>query len=117
MNDRLLRNLKYAVACSLFISVLITTAAAHAQPETLFLFRAPGDVSPASTVASRTMQQRHLLKLDEKGDLLIQYGKARFTVAYNAPTDQFKPSEQRYNPQRDSAATINGISLTASLSF
>ncbi len=48
---------------------------------------------------------------------MIQRGYARLVVAYNLPADQFKPEEQQRIPQRDVIAAINGISLTASLSF
>jgi hypothetical protein len=58
------------------------------------------------------------LKLDENGDLLIQLGKTKFTVAYNAPSDLLKPSDQRQNLQfGNETSAINGISLKASLSF
>ena len=57
------------------------------------------------------------MKLDEKGKIMIQCGSARFNVAYNEPTDRFKPSEKQQNLQREHTAIINGISLTASLYF
>jgi len=117
MNTRLLKNLKkYAAACPLLISAFIVTSVQAAQSEELFLFRSPEAATPARGGDARFLQQK-ILKLDEKGDLLIQCGCARFTVAYNDPADQFKPSEQPQYPQRERIATINGISLTASLSF
>ena len=117
MNARLLKNLKYAAACHILISAFIATSIQAAQAEELFLFRSPGATIPPSGDAPRTIQQKNPLKPDKKGGLLIQCGSARFTVAYNAPLDQFDPSEQQQNSKREHNATINGISLTASLSF
>jgi hypothetical protein len=116
MNVRLLKNLKYAAAYPILISVLIVTSVQATQAEALFLFRSPGATVPSPGGSPRIFQQK-ILKIDEKGDLLIQCGSARFTVAYNEPTDRFKPSEQQQNPQRERTAIINGISLTASLYF
>lgn len=117
MNTRLPKNLKkYAAAFPLLISALIVTSVQSAQSESLILFRSPEAAIPARGGDLRIIQQK-ILKLDEKGDLLVQCGCARFTVAYNAPADQFKPSEQQQNPSRERTAAINGISLTASLSF
>jgi len=117
MNTRLLKDLRHTAAIPLLITVLIAASAPAARAEAIFLFRSPTAPAPDPSGSSRAMQQKNLLKLDEKGDLLIQCGSARFTVAYNAPADRFKPSEQQYNPQREYVANINGISLTASLSF
>jgi hypothetical protein len=117
MNVRLLKHLKkYAVAYLLLISAFIVTSAQAAKIEELFLFRSPGATIPAWNGDASIIQQK-ILKLDEKGDLLIQCGCARFLVAYNEPSDQFKPPEQLQNPQRRHTSPINGISLTASLSF
>jgi len=110
MKARLLKNLKYAAACPILIAAFIVASLQAAQAEELFLSRSSGG-SPS------TIRRNIPLKLDEKGDLLIQYGGARFTVAYNSPLDQFTPSEQQQNPQREHNSIINGISLTASLSF
>jgi hypothetical protein len=117
MNTRLLKDLKYAAIYPILASAFIVTSIQAAQAETLLLFLSPTvTVQPLPVSSSRIFQQKKL-KLDEKGDLLIQYGSARFTVAYNEPIDQFKPSEQQQYPQRERTAVINGISLTASLTF
>lgn len=118
MNARLLKNLKkYAAAYPLLISAFIVAYVPATQAEALFLFRSPDATVPPPVGSPRTNTKNIPLKLDENGDLLIQCGSARFIVAYNAPADQFKPSEQSQYPQRERAAAINGISLTASLSF
>jgi hypothetical protein len=117
MKARLLKNLKFAAACPILISAFIVTSVQAVQAEALFLFRSPDASVPAPGGTPRAFQQNIPLKLDEKGDLLIQCGCARFTVAYNEPADRFKPSDQQQNPQRERSSGINGISLTASLSF
>lgn len=117
MSARLLKNLKYSAAYSILIYMFIVTSAAAVQAEALYLPRSTEATVPVPANSLRTIQQKMLLKLDEKGDLLIQCGCARFVVAYNTPADQFKASEQQYNPQNERSATINGFSLTASLSF
>jgi len=117
MNARLLKNLKkYAAACPLIISAFIVTSTQAAQSEALFLFRSPVAAIPAWGGDARIIQPK-ILKLDGKSDFLIQCGCARFLVAYNEPADRFKPSEQQQFQQRERSATINGISLTANLSF
>ncbi|MBL0224447.1 MAG: hypothetical protein IPQ16_02345 [Geobacteraceae bacterium] len=117
MDTRLLKNLKkFAAACPLLISAFIITPVPAAHAEALFLFRSPESALPARGDEARLIQQK-FLKLDEKGDLLIQCGCARFTVAYNDPADRFKPSHQQQHPQQEQPSGINGISLTASLSF
>jgi hypothetical protein len=117
MSIRLLKNLKrHAVAYLLIVSAFIVTFAQAVQSEELFLFRSPEAAIPIRGGDVRFLQQK-ILKLDEKGDLLIQCGGARFTVAYNDPADMLKPSDQPQYPQRERTATINGISLTASLTF
>ncbi|MBK5274513.1 MAG: hypothetical protein JJE30_05620 [Desulfuromonadales bacterium] len=117
MNAWLLKKLKSFAAFTLLISGFIVTSALAAQAEALILFLSPESTFPSPVGSPRPIQQKNLLKIDEKGDLLIQYGSARFTVAYNEPADQLKPSEKQQNPQREHAASINGISLTARLSF
>lgn len=117
MSARLLNNLKYAAAYPIFIAAFIVTSIPAAQAETLMLFRSPDATAPVTGVSPRIIQQNVLLKLDEKGDLLIKCGNARFTVAYNEPADQFKPSGQFLKQQREPTAAINGISLVASMSF
>ena len=117
MNARLLKNLKkYAAACPLFITAFIVPSAQAAQSEALFLFRSPVAAIPAWGGDARIIQPK-ILQLDELGDLLIQCGCARFIVAHNEPADRFKPSEQQKFQQRERSVTINGISLTANLSF
>ena len=83
----------------------------------VLLFRSPDTAAPVSGDISRDIPQKSFWRVDEKGDLLIQCGSARFTIAYNAPVDQPKPSGQQYSPQREFNTPIIGISLTASLSF
>jgi hypothetical protein len=117
MSARLLKNLKYAAAYSILVSVFIVTPVQAAQTDALFLFRSPGAAIPAHGGTPRTVKLNIPLKLDEKGDLLVQCGCARFTVAYNEPADQFKPSGQQQFQQRERSSNINGISLSASLSF
>ena len=117
MNSGLMKNLKkYAAASTLLISAFMPTSVQAAQSEALFLFRSPAASIPAPGGDARIIQQK-ILKLGEKGGLLIQCGGARFTVAYNEPSDQFKPSEQQQFLQRERRAAINGISLPARLSF
>ncbi len=117
MTTLLLKYLKYSAAFPLIISAFIVISARSARAEAIFLFRSPVATAPGSARIPRDIQQNSFLKLDQKGDLLIQCGGTRFTVAYNTPADQFKPSEQPSNPQREYTSNINGISLTASLSF
>ena len=116
MNTRLLKNLKYAAALPILISTFIVTSVQAAQAETLLLFLSPEITVPVAAAPPQIIKQKKL-KLDEKGDLNIQFGSARFIVAYNEPLDQFKPSEQQQNPQREHSSSINGISLTARLYF
>jgi hypothetical protein len=116
MNPRLLKTLKYAAAYLLLPSAFFITSVQPARSEELYLFLSPEITVPVAAASPRSIQQKKL-KIDEKGDLLIQYGGTRFTVAYNEPEDQFKPTEQQKYPQRDRSAAINGISLTASLYF
>ena len=117
MNARLLKDLKkYAAAFPLIISAFIVTSAQAAQSEALFLFRSPVAATPVWGGDARIIQPK-ILELDGKSDFLIQCGCARFIVAYNEPADRYKPSEQRQFQQRERSATINGISLTANLSF
>ena len=113
MNVRLLKNLKYAAVFPTLIFAFIVTSVQASQAEELFLlFRSPGTTLPPPGGSPRIFQQK-ILKLDEKGDLLIQCGSARFTVAYSEPVDRFKLQ----NPQRERTTTINGLSLTARLYF
>ena len=116
MKSRMLKYLKYIAACPILIVAFFTTSVQKVQAETIFLFQSPEVTTPSPAGISRSIQQK-ILKLDNNGDLLIQCGKARFTLAYNDPADQLKPSDQQYNPQRERTATINGISLTASIYF
>ena len=117
MNARLLKSLKYAAVFPLLVSAFIVIPAPPARAESIFLFLPPVVAPPESAGTPRAIQQKSLLKLDDKGDLLIQCGSTRFTVAYNTPADQLKPSEQQSSPQRESIANKNGLILTASMSF
>jgi hypothetical protein len=117
MNAPLLKTLKQTAAFALLISAFIVSSVPAARAEALFLFRSPDAAAPGHGATPRAIQQKTLLKLDEKGDLLIQCGCARFTVAYNAPADKFKPSEPQQYLQREHGTAFSGISLTASLSF
>jgi hypothetical protein len=117
MNARLLNNLKYAAAYSILISSFIAATVQAEQTDALFLSRPLPATIPAPGGTPRTFQRNTPLKLDQKGDLLIQCGFARFSVAYNEPADQLKPSELQQFKQREHNSIINGISLTASLSF
>jgi len=117
MNARMLKILKHLAAYSLPAIAFFITSVPVAQAEALFLFRSPDVVAFNSREIPRSIQQKTFLKLDEKGDLLIQCGNARFTIAYNAPADQLKLSGQPFSQQREYNAPITGISLTASLPF
>ncbi len=83
----------------------------------MIVFRNPDQAPAIQHFKPTPAQQKLQLKLDDKGDLLIKCGCARFVVAYNSPTDQLKPGEQQGYYQREEVAAINGISLTASVSF
>jgi hypothetical protein len=117
MNARMLKDLTYTAAYSLLIFTFLITSVPAAQAETLLLFRSPETAAPGPNGIPRDIQEKNFLKLGEKGDLLIQCGSARFTIASNAPVNQFKPSGQQYNPQREFNTPIIGVSLTASISF
>ena len=116
MNTRLLEILKHAIVHTALIAAFLGTivSGAHGEPLVLFRDAAPG---PFSDIAALVPRQKTPLKLDEKGDFRIQCGSTRFTLSYTPPVDRFKPTEQRSNPQREMAAAINGISLTASMNF
>lgn len=116
LSARLLNHLKYPLRSALLILAPIFMTAPSAWAEAIFLFRSPS-ATAQHTPAPSANPRKSLLRLDEKGDLLIQCGCARFTVAYNAPIDQLKPSEQQQPAQREPNTNINGISLTASLAF
>ncbi|MDA8413194.1 MAG: hypothetical protein M0023_05325 [Desulfobacteraceae bacterium] len=115
MSARLLKNLKYSAVYPIVVSLFMVASAPSVRAEALYLPRPAETPKPAGS--HHTNKQKIQLKLDEGGDLLIQCGCARFIVAYNSPTDQFKASEHPQNPQAERNAAINGISLTASLSF
>ena len=117
MKKRLLKILKFVAAPPLLITLFIAAPLTSAYAEELSLFRSPESGVHGSGNLLPTIKQQNHLRVDKKGDLLIQYGKAHFTVAYNEPADQFKPSGQQYNPQRGQNAVIIGISLTATLAF
>lgn len=117
MKARHPRTIKSIAAISILASVLVSLSTAPASAEAVVHFRNIEQISPSPDDISIAARQKFRIKLDEKGDLLIQCGCARLVVAYNLPTDQFKPGEQQRSPQRDEFSAINGISLTASLSF
>lgn len=117
MKVRLPVYLKRTATHSMFIAALVVISVSAARCEALFLFRDAGSATAEFGGIPPVTPLKTLLKLDEKRDLLIQCGKARFTLAYSQPLDQFKPLEQHLNPKREQAAAINGISLTASLNF
>jgi hypothetical protein len=104
-------------AISILASALVSMPATPASAEALVLFRSPEKIAASPDDNPANNRQRFRIKLDEKGDFMIQRGYARLVVAYNSPADQFKPEEQQRIPQRDVIAAINGISLTATLSF
>jgi hypothetical protein len=117
MNTRLLMNLKNVAVYSLLITAFVITSVPTAQAESIFLFRS-ADVTPSNSGEfPRTTQQKSILELDEKGDLLIQCGNARFSVAYNAPADPFKQTWHQYDTQRGYIEPITVIILSAKLSF
>lgn len=95
---------------------LTALCTAPVSAEALSLFRGPELLSAAPN-NTLPPQQDFRMKFDDKGDLLIQCGCARITVAYNSPSDQLRPIERQRNPQRDESAAINGISVVASISF
>ena len=117
MKARLPEYLKRTATHSILIAALVVISVPAARCEAVFLFRDAGSATAEFGGIPPVTPLKTLLKLDEKGDLLIQCGNARFTLAYSQPLDQFKPSEQHQNPLREQAAAINGISLTASLTF
>ncbi len=117
MSDRILRNYRHSVVCCLIISAILIAAVPIVQAETLLLFRSPETATPAPGDISRDIPQKSFFRVGEKGDLLIQCGSARFTIASNSPVNRTKPSWQQYGLQRDFNTPIIGVSLTASLSF
>ena len=117
MKARYPRTIIIIAAISILASALISMPATPASAEALVLFRSPEKIAASLDGNPANDRQRFRIKLDEKGDFLIQCGCARLVFAYNSPADQFKPEEQQRIPQRDVLAAINGISLTASLSF
>lgn len=113
------RTILSIAAISILASALVSLSATPASAEALVLFRSPEKIATSQAFNPAYDRHRFRIKLDEKGDFMIQRGYARLVLAYNSPADQFKPEEQQRIPQRDvlAAAAINGISLTASLSF
>ena len=100
----------------LALSLVSLSAPANAE-QMLFLYRSAEPVSASPGNAHPPARRKLPIRLDEKGDLLIQCGCARLIVAYNDPLDQLKPGEQQRTPQRMETGAINGISVTASISF
>jgi len=105
------------VAILILVFALILPAAPASAEETLLLYRSAESVSARPDIPSLPARRKLPIRLDDKGDLLIQCGCARFVVAYNDPLDQLKPGEQQRAPQRPETVAINGISVTASISF
>ncbi|HIJ96266.1 MAG TPA: hypothetical protein HPP94_11135 [Desulfuromonadales bacterium] len=102
----------------LLMALLLSISATAVQAEPVMLFsRVIAEAAAPAIPASRSRQRSPRVKLDEKGDLLVQFAGARFTVAYNSPVDPLKPSEPPRTPQREENVPINGISLVASLPF
>ncbi len=117
MKARYSRTIKSIAAISILVSALIPLSAAPASAEKVMRFSNPQQISTNPDDYSAQDRLKFRIRLDEKGDLMIQCGCARLVVAYNSPTDLLKPGEQLRAPQRDEPSTINGISFTASLSF
>jgi hypothetical protein len=117
MSTGMFKNYRYTSVSCLFISMLLVAAVPAVQAETVLLFRSPDRAAPVPGGVSRDIPQKSFWRVGEKGDLLIQCGSARFTIASNAPVNQPKPAGQQYSPQREFNTPIIGVSLTASLSF
>ncbi|HBA72453.1 MAG: hypothetical protein A2X82_03205 [Geobacteraceae bacterium GWC2_55_20] len=117
MMARLPRTKSSIAALLILVFALILPAAPANAEEILFLYRGPESISARPEIPSLPARRKFPIRLDDKGDLLIQCGCARFVVAYNDPLDQLKPVEQQRTPQRPETVAINGISVTASISF
>jgi hypothetical protein len=117
MSDRILKNCRYCTVCCLFISTLFIAAVPVVQAETILLFRSPETAAPGPRDISRDIPQKSFWRVGEKGDLLIQCGSTRFSIASNAPVNRTKSSWQQHSPQREFNTPVIGVSLTASLSF
>jgi len=117
MKARLPRTTSSIAAALILVFALILPAAPANAEETLFLYRSTESISTRPDSPSFPTRRKLPIRLDDKGDLLIQCGCARFVVAYNDPLDQLKPGEQQRTPQRPETVAINGISVTASISF
>jgi len=84
--------------------------------EILNFYRTPE--APAPDLTFSTPRLKPTVALNQNGDLQIQYGRTAFIVAYSSPVDRFKPSEQPPAATREQqSSAINGISLTACLTF
>ncbi|MBC7963300.1 MAG: hypothetical protein H7Y05_10190 [Steroidobacteraceae bacterium] len=117
MKARHPRTTSSIAAIPILVSVLISLLATPVWAETELFLRSAVPLSASSSGNALPALQKLRMKLDEKGDFLIQCGCARFIVAYNSPADQFKPAEQQRKPQREENSAINGFSVVASVSF
>lgn len=116
MKNRLRSHLKLAIVHSLLTAAFTLAVVAEAPCQEMFLFREAGPVTGVSdTIPGR--EQAVSLTLSGDGGLLIRIGTTSIALSYNPPTVRFKPSEQQNTPRRDQPAPINGICLTASLTF
>jgi hypothetical protein len=118
MSARLLKRHLHTAVLALLISAFTVTIPSNTRAEAVFIFRTDGPSHPGAVARQPVTQKNAFLRLDENGDLQMQFGRAKFTVAYSAPADLLKPLDQPQNLQfvKDTSA-INGISLKASLLF
>ncbi len=117
MLTRLVKCLLQSAPLLLLTTALFHPASAFGE-EQLEFFRTPDNITPPSDMMFRTPRLNALVSLNQNGDLLIQYGRTSLVLAYSPPVDRFKPSEQPSAIQREQqVAAINGISITASLTF
>jgi hypothetical protein len=113
---RLIPHLKLAIAHALLITAVTLAAVAEAQCQELFLFREPDPVTVVGNTAPGR-EQAVSLTFSGDGGLLIRIGTTSIALSYNPPMLRFKPSEQQNTPRSDQPAPMNGICLTASLTF
>ena len=116
MNTRLLICLKYVAVYPLLFATLFIISVPVAQAEEVLMFRSRDVTITDSIEMSRSIRQKAILKFDEKGNLIILCGSARFTVAYDASADPVKPSCQ-FDAQRGSISPVISVSLSVSLAF
>lgn len=117
MLTRLVKCLLHSAPLFLLTTALIQPVSAFGE-EQLEFFRTPDNLPAPPDLMFRSPRLNATVSLNQNGDLLIQYGRTSFVLAYSPPVDRFKPSEQPAGIQREQQANaINGISLTASLTF